>query len=144
MYFADLTEYTGEYDRKLLSAGFDPISATVLNAGWLEEGHPFIEGDVREDLLNGILYLLATMRSNVTRGWHICSVCDEYDVSSRYLFVNDKEIGLGDAEIWVPGSHDVWYAAPTLIYHYIRAHRYVPPIEYQEAVINFQRRHGSE
>lgn len=144
MYFADLTEHTGGYDRKLLSAGFDPSSASVLNVGWLEAEHSFTLGGANEELLDGILYLLSTMRCNVTRGWHTCSVCDEFDVSSRYLFVNGKEIGLGDAEIWVPGPHDVWYAAPTLIYHYILAHNYVPPVEYQEAVINFQPRHGSE
>lgn len=41
---------------------------------------------------------------------------------------------LGQAEIRVAGG-DLIYAAPTLIYHYVEAHDYRPPVEFIERVL---------
>jgi hypothetical protein len=47
--------------------------------------------------------------------------------------IDRKTVTLGDAEIRVPGEGKA-YACPTLIYHYIVKHGYLPPDEFLEAV----------
>lgn len=42
---------------------------------------------------------------------------------------------LGSAEIRVPSRLGVVYAAPDMIYHYIKDHDYVPPQEFIDAVL---------
>jgi hypothetical protein len=48
-----------------------------------------------------------------------------------------KKILLGSAEIWVPAlGQAVIYAAPDLIYHYVKEHRYLPPADFINAVLS--------
>lgn len=42
---------------------------------------------------------------------------------------------LGDAEVWVDGGDQVWFAAPSLVYHYVVTHKYQPPKEFVRAIL---------
>lgn len=57
--------------------------------------------------------------------------------STVYLEHLGQKKLLGMSEIWLPSSSGVIYAAPSLIYHYMEAHRYLPPQEFLDAVIAF-------
>jgi len=39
---------------------------------------------------------------------------------------------LGSAELWIPGTETL-FAAPDLIVHYVREHRYLPPEAFRQA-----------
>ena len=54
------------------------------------------------------------------------------------IMLGNREIYLGHAEVWVPSPDQrLTYAAPDLIWHYVTAHGYLPPKEFQEAVLQF-------
>jgi len=44
---------------------------------------------------------------------------------------------LGHAEIRVPTHAETMFAAPSLIWHYVTAHRYRPPDDFVAAVKNY-------
>ncbi|HEU5101498.1 MAG TPA: hypothetical protein VFU22_20890, partial [Roseiflexaceae bacterium] len=54
----------------------------------------------------------------------------------------DKKIVVGALNLFVPGEGFL-YAAPSMIAHYILAHGYAPPAEFQEAVLRCSKM-GSE
>jgi len=129
MYFADLSPYT--------YLPSEAGSLPALNVGWLERGQPFPRGAVTEEFLDR---LFAACRSPVaaTRGFHVCSLCPPPSggvprpATIRRAGV---EQSVGSAEIRVRGGDGRVYAAPTLVYHYVEAHRYLPPQEFVAAVI---------
>jgi hypothetical protein len=129
MYFADLTPYT--------YFPSEPGSPPALNVGWLERGHRYPRGAVTEEFLDR---LFAACRSPVaaTRGFHVCDLCPPpservpWPTTVRRAGV---ELSVGSAEIRVRGGDGRVYAAPNLVYHYVEAHRYLPPEEFVAAVI---------
>jgi hypothetical protein len=127
MYFPDLTPY--EYFKGRPSA---------LNIGWLDAEHPFVSGDVPQGFVER-LRVLVSKPCERTRGFHICQFCD-FD---PHLVIYDQDAvrrlretgALSSAEIRVVGHDGTVYASPTLICHYVAAHRYQPPQEFIQAVM---------
>ena len=110
MYFPDLSQYT--------YLGLDP---SVLNVGWLDAQHPFQRGKAPSQFVDRLRTLVHNS-VHQTRGFHQCSFCT--DPTAR-----------GSAEILVTGETGARYAAPTLILHYVEAHKYLPPAEFIAAVV---------
>jgi hypothetical protein len=126
--------------------------------GWLGEGHPYPQGEVSAlffERLCGLL--LAPWQPGFFMGAHRCDLCPwevppgpdpgkgftPEERRSRLagvrkeeepISVGDKFVEMGAANLWVPGEGCV-YVAPSLIAHYIRVHRYVPPREFVDAVM---------
>jgi hypothetical protein len=124
MYYTDLTPY-----RYLPMIPRDP---NQLNVGWLGRGHPYSQGEVSEEFLDR---LFEFCRAHLFKmgGNHGCELCVHPSDGMR-VQRGDKETWLGDAEIRVVGKGKV-YAAPTLIFHYVTAHKYRPPDEFIQAVL---------
>lgn len=131
MYFEDLTPYSySEIDR-------DP---NLFNVGWLDAKHSFPTGVVSENILSKVMNLCihGVMRA---RGFHICNICppptkSDVQLLERAYFITTAQgdILLGSAQIRVKGKEEKIYAAPDLLYHYIKDHNYLPPDEFVEAV----------
>jgi hypothetical protein len=115
MYFDDLSSFTAEH------LG-DPKQAVTV--GWLENGYPFKTGPVPRPLLSK-LRKLAEDPKNPMWGFHECDIC----TTAR------RNRPQGNGEIHVVSSDGTIYVAPTLIVHYIKAHNYLPPEEFIEAVL---------
>ena len=115
-HFHDLTPY--EYNADDLQG---------VNVGWLSTDHPYPEGDVPPGLLDILKRCCHDVGVHQTRGLHACDFCDD-----PYAYRENRD--LGSAEIWI-FSEDRIYAAPTLIVHYIEAHRYLPPQDFIAAVM---------
>lgn len=131
MYFPDLSPYT--YWRPDSDA-IDPPGATVLNVGWLEFSEEFTSGEFPLALLEKLL-LLITTPVNRTRGFQSCTFCPYVPMlRCMSVIVRGREYPLGTAEIRVPSLGGIRYAAPTLIYHYIKVHQYLPPQEFIDAL----------
>lgn len=139
MYFEDLTNY----------CYLDDVPRDdVLNVGWLDCSHPFEIGSVPMSIVKKLQRLLLAPHVHQTRGYHACSFCPTYGSfvtpqNGNAVFVpgaqvaefDEFKISLGSAEIWVPSPNGLYvYAAPTLVYHYIVDHGYLPPKDFLDAV----------
>lgn len=123
-YYPDLTPYTY---LKIAS------SDEVLNIGWLDIQHPFPKKKAPEALLD-VLFERCLHPAIQMRGFHRCTFCDAPNESMR-VSRHGRENLLGSSEIRITGKDRRVYAAPTLIYHYVAAHDYDPPIEFVEALM---------
>jgi hypothetical protein len=95
----------------------------LFNVGWLDEGMAFATGSSSADF-QFALQSLCRHPIFIDRGSHACSYCGGMHRENE-----------GNAQIRVCGKHGTWYAAPTLIHHYVTRHQYLPPDEFIEAVI---------
>lgn len=128
MFFEDLSDYT-YYLRKPLSC--------VKNVGWLDASHAAVRvGTMHAGFLPKLEKIIVSrgrvdVHVNQIRGVHPCAVSN----SCEPVVIGDGRVGLGSSEIWIPsgdGTH--YFAAPSLIYHYVRDHNYLPPPEFVDAV----------
>jgi len=131
MYFRDMSNYSFYLEK--------PIDV-VWNIGWLEDGKEYSKGVVD----TGILFKLASMlvstgaidvHVNRMRGLDPCALseCDTPEA-----FHEGKSIQLGASEIWVPSTKKgEYFASPSLVYHYMQKHDYLPPKEFLEAIRKF-------
>jgi hypothetical protein len=122
-YFADLSDYSYLGDRH-----FRP---GTKNVGWLDLNHSFQTSEPTEKLLDAI-WSFCTVSIAQTRGAHICQFCG--DASANHADRNGETLFLGAAEIRVITDGGEIYAAPTLIYHYVKVHLYHPPQKFLEAL----------
>ena len=123
MYFPDLNLYT------YLNQPPDP---NLLTIGWLDNERDFQKGTISEKLLDKILELCFEPVSK-TRGFHQSPFLP-INLSGYAVTFKDKRMVLGSAEIRVKGKNGKTYAAPNLIYHYIKDCAYKPPQEFLEAL----------
>src|SRR6266496_2528673 len=119
MYFQDLSPYT--------YLGHEP-DPNLLAVGWLDAEHEFAKGSVAEDLVRKLL-ALCFKPVNPTRGIHP-SPFSPYNPYGYPVEYAGKRMGLGSAEIRVNGQDGISYAAPNLIYHYVKDCGYLPPKEF--------------
>jgi hypothetical protein len=108
-----------------------PTQPPTLNVGWLEDGHAFSTGDVPADFAERLAVLCEHGTMNRTRGLHFCDLCppppdDDYELDAYPS---------GSAEVRAVAEDGTRFAAPSLIFHYVTAHRYVPPQAFIEAVL---------
>ena len=111
----------------------------VFMVGWIDSSHAYNTGQVAEAVLGKLWTMIRTRSStldlhvNTIRGVHPCTISSE-DV--RTTDATGKPTFLGMSEIWVPhGSR--WYAAPSLVVHFIEDHGYLPPVEFLNAISEF-------
>jgi len=124
-YFADLAPYS-----------YSPVPGSfpkLLHVGWLEAGHAVPAGAVDAESTDRLARLCAYAKVAVTRGRYRCHL-PQCPTPFATVVVDGDDIGLGAAEIWLPGPGGVWYAAPDLIYHYVTEHDYRPPDEFLVAI----------
>jgi hypothetical protein len=109
----------------------DPLSGSI-RVGWLSAEHPFPTGSVDSTFVKrlGLLYV---RRVRQTRGFHACPFCGERQFGLA-VEIKGESIRLGSAEIEVFDAEGRRFAAPDLIYHYIKSHSYLPPNEFIRAV----------
>jgi hypothetical protein len=122
-------EYSDDADETGEGAG---SGASLLNVGWLAEGHEFPRGDVLEGFVAALLEL-AEDTVNVYRGMHFCDFGPTFQEARKNVRFRDVFIGSG--EVRVRGGEGRVYAAPALVVHYVADHGYQPPREFVDAVL---------
>jgi hypothetical protein len=106
----------------------------VVAVGWLSRTNDYPIGDAPSGFVDALARLLPSYRVNQTRGFHECEFCSKSPFT--YEVQPGKTIVLGSAEIWVPSADQgMIYAAPDLVYHYVKEHRYLPPANFIQAVM---------
>jgi len=129
-YFPDLTRYA--YGRNSIPGGEDD-----LNVGWLEAGHVFPTATPGDGLVDALL-VCATRAAREYRGLHVCDLCPRIGSFADLVVtmtVDGRRVLLGNGEVRVHASDGSWYAAPTLVAHYVAEHHYAPPTPFVDAVI---------
>jgi hypothetical protein len=116
---------------------FHPFSIDdVLAVGWLDSAHDYNTGLAPRGLVDHLLTLSGhststfDIHANIMRGIHPCNFCGE-DIVERSD--GKKQWFLGHSELWFP-SATKYFAAPSLIIHYIADHQYLPPDVFVQAV----------
>jgi hypothetical protein len=131
VYFPDLTTYT-----YLAEAGQTILdnAPSVLNIGWLDDSHTYSQGESPDDFI-ARLWIFCRSTVNNTRGFHECPFCNVDPPAYLLVQQGDEQIGMGSGEVWIFGGNGQAYAAPSLIYHYVVNHRYMPPEEFIQATL---------
>ena len=119
MWFEDLTPY--EDSRSVEGKG-----APALNVGWLDGGHSFPVGTTPPAAIERLRQLVERGPTHASRGPHFCDLC----------VLDDESRASGDAQVRVVGADGTIYAAPSLIEHYVTAHRYRPPQAFLDALVH--------
>lgn len=101
--------------------------------GWLGDQHPYLQGTPPDGFVER-LWVFCKAHVHATLGIQDCELCQPpttiYEVRR-----GDESAFLGTAEIRVFGAGTTIYAAPTLIYHYVVDHRYLPAAEFIQAIL---------
>lgn len=123
MYYKDLTPYEYYLPFKL---------PNVLNVGWLDKEFDFPKGNTPSELVEKLYEILMKegvfeSRANQIRGVHPCNLCEAHKFRSPFI---------GSCELWIPSQEaDLYFAAPSLVIHYIQEHNYCPPKNFVESVL---------
>jgi hypothetical protein len=113
-------------------------SSKLIAVGWLEPAYEYRLGEVGHDFVSKLADLLVRpWQPAIACGHHSCGFCRLSGGPSSFRFgslASDSEVQMGTSNLWLP-ANGFLYVAPSLMLHYIDAHRYSPPTEFQEAVI---------
>jgi len=110
----------------------------LIAVGWLEAGKPFSQGDVSEGFFDKLTELLVDpWEPAISCGLHRCQFCRFSGGPGGFRY-KDRDIILGASNLYVPDRGKL-LVAPSLILHYIDAHGYSPPKEFQDAVLRCPR-----
>jgi len=103
--------------------------------GWLDSSHEYSMGHVSVDFFEKLVALLKNPWSPVvTAGRHRCSFCLFTGGPSDLSYAGDTVI-LGSSILIVP-TNEALFVAPSMIAHYVDAHKYSPPTMFVQAVLN--------
>ncbi len=101
-----------------------PVGDALRAVGWLAGNEPFPTGEMEARLYRKLAEFCARPwhppAAPTTAGVHLCELC-QFDGPTT------------NSEIYVPGSGVIYYA-PVAIAHYAAAHRYLPPLEFLDAL----------
>ena len=104
------------------------------NIGWIEGKHPFPKGTVYAAFLKR-LWQFCKVPVVQTRGFHVCDLCNMPADAVPLLEFEGETLKSGSAEIRVIAGSGLIYAAPSLIFHYVKGHGYMPPQAFIDAVL---------
>jgi hypothetical protein len=148
-YFADLSPYAYTSGPDVISLDTPPYSRQVdatrprANVGWLDHTHRFTAGTVTAEVANALLDVISHQRVSVMRGFHTCPFCPrDPDPGPLPLDHQGRTAWMGNGEIRIPAADGALFAAPTLIGHYVIAHRYRPPAAFTDALTAY--RHATD
>jgi hypothetical protein len=131
------------YYRDLKVSTYLPHSEGLgfIAVGWLEPDHDYSTGVVSVNFFEKLLVLLQNpwMPPYLEAGFHECGFCRfSRGLQDSYCYIDSKQYHfscMGKGYIFIPNGSTV-FVAPTNIAHYVDAHEYRPPDEFQKAVID--------
>jgi hypothetical protein len=106
----------------------------MWNIGWLERRCDYATWDPPIELLARLQYLCLSP-TNGTMGYCSCSLCGfaaEYPIT---IIVDGTPVCLGSAEIRIQSREGRRFVCPDMVYHYVQRHKYRPPAEFIDAVM---------
>jgi hypothetical protein len=107
----------------------------LLAVGWLQPSMPHNRGIVTEKFFDALIKLLKDpWQPVVCAGREPCGYC-RFSKWVWELKYRELVVSIGSNNLFVPGCNHV-FVAPSMIAHYIDAHEYQPPAQFQDAVLS--------
>jgi hypothetical protein len=110
----------------------------LFAVGWLEPGFEYRQGDVGAGFVRKLADLLVNpWQPAIAMGGHRCGFCRLTGGPASFRLgslASSSEVRMGVSNLWLP-AEGFLFVAPSLILHYMDAHRYSPPEEFQAAVM---------
>jgi hypothetical protein len=109
----------------------------MVPVGWLNPSEDFDRGEVSHEFVAALFRLLLNpWQPGIAMGFHSCPFCRfSGGPSSFSMLESNDSVTLGRDNVYVPADGRV-FVAPSLVIHYIDAHQYRPPDDFQAAVLN--------
>jgi hypothetical protein len=111
-----------------------PRAVTARNVGWLARWRRHRRGEAPSPFVAALGELVRDEPRARTRGAHPCHRCGASGPTGLPVEIGGRRVLLGSAEVRVIAADGSWLIAPDLVYHYVTAHRYLPPEAFIEAV----------
>ena len=111
----------------------DGLGNDLNYVGWLDVNVPFTKGEADEFFI-GSLWDHCRTKVDVMRGFHQCEFCDAIQPSAPTAEYEGECLKLGYYEIRIFDGKGGIYACPSLIFHYVTEHDYLPPKSFIDAV----------
>lgn len=142
MYFEDLSPYRYYADDNCWYEFADDCEfEKLLNIGWLDSNHSFPVGTIDDALFKILRDLVCCIPKRINihfariRGQHACNLCKAY-AKIRCKIGGMRHLGC--TELRIPSREQkVVFTSPDMILHYIEEHSYLPPVEFLDALRNF-------
>jgi hypothetical protein len=113
---------------------FGAIDGALLAVGWLQRDRPFTKGRVEARFFGALVELaIDPWQPFAFAGLHRCEFC-RFTGGPGAVYYENIAARVGAENLFVPGD-GAMYVAPSTILHYIDAHEYAPPEEFQRAVL---------
>ncbi len=111
---------------------FGPLER-LKAVGWLDQEHPYSTGPVSRQFFRRLAGLLVEpWQPFALAGVENCCLC-RFTGGPAEIHFEGTDVSVGSSCIFVP-TEDTVYVAPSMVIHYVDAHNYCPPGEFQEAV----------
>lgn len=115
----------------------DHGQCSTLTVGWLEPDHDFPRGPVTTEFLDA-LFEHCEKPHVLFMGYHRCRLDGCMSTPSRdgppEIERSRRRVAVGYSDFFVERQGLVYYS-PSLIYHYVADHQYLPPQAFREAVL---------
>ncbi len=113
----------------------------MLNVGWIDPATTYPSTEPSAQLLGKLKLMvignaIINVNMNTIRAMLPCGICKQRGIQLS----NDQggKAFLGMGEILIPASSgQYYYAAPSMVVHYIEHHLYMPPMEFWNAIEAF-------
>jgi hypothetical protein len=101
----------------------------------LDDAHEYRHGSVSPEFFRGLVVLLREpWQPFVFAGRGACGMC-RFSGGPGALVYDGEKVSMGTTNLFVPAADRRVFVAPSLIAHYVDAHDYCPPDEFQAAVV---------
>lgn len=102
--------------------------------GWIDDSFVPNPIPIADGLFEKLFALLIhPWQPFASAGFHDCCLC-RFTGGPKELRHHNQTIQIGNANVFIP-STDYVFVAPSSVIHYIDAHGYCPPAEFQRAVM---------
>jgi|HubBroStandDraft_6_1064221.scaffolds.fasta_scaffold334625_2 hypothetical protein len=109
-------------------------TSNLRAVGWLARWHDYARGEVSAEFMGALVGLLVEPWQPLEYdGVHQCPFC-RFTGGPGTVRFGFTTVSVGNSNLFVPAK-DVIYVAPSLIAHYVDAHDYAPPEQFQQAVL---------
>ena len=121
---------------------------SILNIGWIGHNTAYSLGDAPHDFIEKLRKLIINSESFPfkpivwrSRGQDRCPVCQLRDL---VLEEGENIEILGSSEFFIPcySKDKSYFIAPSLIYHFITEHKYLPPQQFIDSVLAIDENSG--
>lgn len=114
------------------------VAPRLRAVGWIEPGQDYRLGEVGAEFVGKLVDLLVNpWQPAIAMGRHRCGFCrltggpGSFHLPGR---AGESAPQIGASNLWLPADGFL-FVAPSLILHYMDAHGYSPPDEFQTAVL---------